>query len=68
MNIFVDLDNTLCETQDSNYTESKPIKERITKVNKLKDDGNKITHGASQIVEYRKSNNKKFLFKFKKIQ
>ena len=31
MNIFVDLDNTLCETQDSNYTESKPIKERINK-------------------------------------
>ena len=56
MNIFVDLDNTLCETQDSNYTESKPIKERINKVNKLKDDGNKITiwtaRGQTSGIDY----------------
>ena len=43
MNIFVDLDNTLCETTDSDYSNSKPINERIDKVNKLKDCGNKIT-------------------------
>jgi len=43
MNIFVDLDNTLCETIDSDYSNSKPINERIDKVNKLKDCGNKIT-------------------------
>ena len=43
MNIFVDIDNTLCETENSNYTQSKPIKDRIEKVNKLKDEGNKIT-------------------------
>jgi quercetin dioxygenase-like cupin family protein len=57
MNIFVDLDNTLCETQDSNYTESKPIKERINKVNKLKDDGNKITiwtaRGQTSGIDYK---------------
>tara|TARA_B100001059_G_C17838451_1_gene590055 strand:+ start:5693 stop:6358 length:666 start_codon:yes stop_codon:yes gene_type:complete len=56
MNIFVDLDNTLCETQDSNYTESKPINERIDKVNKLKDDGNKITiwtaRGQTSGIDY----------------
>tara|TARA_B110000858_G_scaffold197818_1_gene260911 strand:+ start:11350 stop:12015 length:666 start_codon:yes stop_codon:yes gene_type:complete len=56
MNIFVDLDNTLCETQDSNYTESKPINERIYKVNKLKDDGNKITiwtaRGQTSGIDY----------------
>jgi len=53
----VDLDNTLCETQDSNYTESKPIKERINKVNKLKDDGNKITiwtaRGQTSGIDYK---------------
>ena len=56
MNIFVDLDNTLCETQDSNYTECKPINERIDKVNKLKDDGNKITiwtaRGQTSGIDY----------------
>lgn len=56
MNIFVDLDNTLCETQYSNYTESKPIKERINNVNKLKDDGNKITiwtaRGQTSGIDY----------------
>lgn len=56
MNIFVDLDNTLCETEDSNYTESKPIEERIIKVNKLKDDGNKITiwtaRGQTSGIDY----------------
>ena len=56
MNIFVDLDNTLCETEDSNYTKSKPIKERIIKVNKLKDDGNKITiwtaRGQTSGIDY----------------
>ena len=43
MNIFVDLDNTLCKTENGNYNESKPICDRIKKVNKLKDEGNKIT-------------------------
>jgi len=56
MNIFVDLDNTLCETENSNYTESKPINERIYKVNKLKDDGNKITiwtaRGQTSGIDY----------------
>ncbi len=56
MNIFVDLDNTLCETKDSDYLNSKPIKERIEKVNKLKDEGNKITiwtaRGQNSGIDY----------------
>jgi quercetin dioxygenase-like cupin family protein len=43
MNIFIDLDNTLCKTTDSDYENSIPIQERIDKVNKLKEEGNKIT-------------------------
>jgi len=43
MNIFVDLDNTLCATNESDYINSKPICERINKINQLKEDGNKIT-------------------------
>ena len=56
MNIFIDLDNTLCVTEDSNYAESKPIKNRIEKVNKLKDEGNKITiwtaRGQTSGIDY----------------
>jgi len=43
MNIFIDLDNTLCLTQNSDYENSKPIIDRINKVNGLKDEGNYIT-------------------------
>lgn len=42
-NIFIDLDNTLCLTQESNYINSTPILERIRYINKLKEDGNCIT-------------------------
>lgn len=37
-----DLDNTLCITIDGDYKNSKPIQERIDKVNKLHSEGNRI--------------------------
>ena len=37
-----DLDNTLCITVDGDYKNSKPIKDRIAKVNNLYDEGNTI--------------------------
>lgn len=37
-----DIDNTLCYTNDSNYENSIPIKERIAKVNALYDEGHTI--------------------------
>ena len=40
---FVDLDNTLCRTTNSEYTISEPIQERIEYVNRLKQSGNHIT-------------------------
>jgi mannose-6-phosphate isomerase-like protein (cupin superfamily) len=42
-NIFIDLDNTLCVTNESNYEKSTPILERIRYVNCLKEEGNFIT-------------------------
>jgi quercetin dioxygenase-like cupin family protein len=42
-NIFIDLDNTLCFTEGSDYINSKPNQERIRYINKLKEDGNFIT-------------------------
>jgi quercetin dioxygenase-like cupin family protein len=41
--IFIDLDNTLCVTKDSDYINSKPIEERIRYINDLKEQGNFIT-------------------------
>ena len=40
---FIDLDNTLCITENSNYEKSQPIQDRINYVNKLKSEGNHIT-------------------------
>lgn len=35
MQIYVDLDNTLCNTDGTNYESSTPIKDRIDQINKL---------------------------------
>jgi len=35
MNIFVDIDNTICVTEGSNYESSKPIQENINRINEL---------------------------------
>lgn len=54
---FIDLDNTLCITQNSNYMNSKPILERIEYVNNLKKEGAHITiwtaRGATSGINYR---------------
>ena len=56
-NIFIDLDNTLCFTSGNDYTNSKPIEERIRYINKLKDEGNSITiwtaRGATTGIDHR---------------
>jgi mannose-6-phosphate isomerase-like protein (cupin superfamily) len=53
---FIDLDNTLCYTQNSDYNNSTPILERIEYVNNLKKDGNHITiwtaRGATSGVDH----------------
>jgi mannose-6-phosphate isomerase-like protein (cupin superfamily) len=54
---FIDLDNILCNTQNSNYMNSNPILERIEYVNNLKKEGNHITiwtaRGAKSGINYR---------------
>lgn len=37
-----DLDGTLCTNEKGKYKKVKPLKDRIEKVNKLYDEGNKI--------------------------
>ena len=56
MNIYIDLDNTLCKTVDSNYENSEPIQLRIDKVNQLKEEGHHITiwtaRGSKSGIDY----------------
>lgn len=40
----VDIDGTICTTPNENYFSSRPIKERIVKLNKLYELGNKIIY------------------------
>ncbi len=57
MKYFIDLDNTLCNTINGDYNNSKPIVERINKVNKLKEEGNYIAiwtaRGSNSYIDYK---------------
>jgi len=44
MNIFVDIDGTICETPGVEYTNAKPLPERIDKINTMYDRGHRITY------------------------
>jgi mannose-6-phosphate isomerase-like protein (cupin superfamily) len=57
MKYFIDLDNTLCLTEESNYFGSKPLQQRIKYVEKLKEEGHHITiwtaRGSSSGIDHR---------------
>ena len=44
MNIYVDIDNTICQTLGSDYENSIPIYANITKINNLYQCGHQITY------------------------
>ena len=48
MIIYVDIDNTICETIGSDYINSKPIQENIDKINRLYDDGHIIIYWTAR--------------------
>lgn len=48
MNIFVDIDNTICETIDTDYAGAKPYYNKIHKINKLYDEGHIITYWTAR--------------------
>ena len=43
MIVYVDLDNTLCTTNGTDYENSKPIVKRIDYINRYYDEGHTIT-------------------------
>ena len=49
MNIFVDIDETICNTRrDRDYSKSTPIDEHIHKINKLYDEGHHIVYWTAR--------------------
>jgi hypothetical protein len=49
MNIYVDIDETICYYEDErDYSKALPILENIKKINKLYDEGNSITYWTAR--------------------
>lgn len=48
MKYFVDIDNTICETNGLKYKDSKPINKNIEKINKLYDADHTIIYWTSR--------------------
>ena len=48
MIIYVDIDNTICYTQNSDYHSSQPRQEQIDKINKLYDEGHEIVYWTAR--------------------
>ena len=48
LTIYVDIDNTITETQGMDYPNSKPVKANIEKINKLYDEGHTIVYWTAR--------------------
>jgi len=56
VNIYVDIDGTICNSVPGRYEDASPIPANINKINKLYEEGNRITYytarGQSSGVDY----------------
>ena len=48
MIIYVDIDNTICYTKNSDYENSKPRYDQIEKINKLHNEGHEIVYWTAR--------------------
>jgi hydroxymethylpyrimidine pyrophosphatase-like HAD family hydrolase len=48
MIIYVDIDNTILDTDGLNYENTKPMKDRIKKINDLYDEGHTIVYWTAR--------------------
>jgi CMP-N,N'-diacetyllegionaminic acid synthase len=48
MNIFVDIDGTICTQSDTEYPKATPLADNISKINKLYQQGNTITYWTAR--------------------
>ena len=65
MIIYVDIDETICQTpEDRNYEKAVPIEKNIDKINKLYYNGNKVVYwtarGTGSGIDWREVTEKQF--------
>lgn len=48
MDIYIDVDNTICHTTGTDYPNAQPIKENIARCNKLFEEGNYIVYWTAR--------------------
>ena len=48
MKIYVDIDNTICKTEGTDYKSAMPIKSNIEKINNLFDEGHEIIYWTAR--------------------
>ena len=48
MDIYVDVDNTICHTTGTDYENSKPIEENIERFNELYEQGNTVVYWTAR--------------------
>lgn len=48
MIIYVDIDNTICKTEGTEYEKSEPYKSKIDKINKLYNEGHFIVYWTAR--------------------
>jgi len=48
MKIYVDIDNTICKTEGTDYSAATPIQINIEKINKLFDEGHEIIYWTAR--------------------
>ena len=64
MDIYIDVDNTVCHTNGTDYPNAIPILDNIERFNKLYEDGNKIIYwtarGMKSGINWRELTEKQF--------
>ena len=64
MDIYVDVDNTVCHTQGTDYPNAQPNHANIARFNKLYEDGNRIIYwtarGMKSGINWRELTQKQF--------
>ncbi len=64
MDIYIDVDNTICHTTGTDYPNAKPIIENIARFNKLFDEGNHLVYwtarGMKSGINWRELTEKQF--------
>lgn len=62
--IYVDIDDTICVTDGTDYVDAVPLKYNIEKVNKLYDDGHHIVYwtarGTMTGIDWRRTTEQQF--------